>query len=136
MQDFMKDRYGVDDLSCALGALGVNIDENHLGEQPALHEGERRGRPDEPATDDGDFAIVNHRKPLSLSRAQTAPDAIATDYHQISNISYAEMPSMRRTLRKHRNARRGAPHQRMPAASIAATAARRPSGGSTSAMRT
>ena len=23
MQDFMKDRYGVDDLSCALGALGV-----------------------------------------------------------------------------------------------------------------
>ena len=44
----------------ALGAVAVDVDEDHLGEQAALHEGEGRRGTDEAATDDGDLAIVHH----------------------------------------------------------------------------
>ena len=51
----------------ALGAVAVDVDERHLGEQLALHERERRGRSHEPASDDGDFPVVGgfgHVKPF------------------------------------------------------------------------
>ena len=44
----------------ALGASAIDVDQDHLGEQAALHERESRGGTDEAATDDGNLAIVHH----------------------------------------------------------------------------
>ena len=44
----------------AFGAVAVDVDEHHLGEQLALHQRERGCRTHEPAPDDGCFPIVDN----------------------------------------------------------------------------
>ena len=61
-------RHAVRDVQgLALGAVLVHVDEDHLGEQTALHQCERRGRTDETAADNSDLLLVNHYKLPSLS---------------------------------------------------------------------
>ena len=43
-----------------LGAVLVHVDEDHFGEQTALHQRERRRRTDETAADNSDLLLVNH----------------------------------------------------------------------------
>ena len=51
--------------SLALGTILVDINQNHLGKQSALHQRERGRRSHKTATDDGDFPVVNHGTPIS-----------------------------------------------------------------------
>ena len=54
-------RHAVRDIQgLALGAVLVHVDEDHLGEQTALHQCERRRRTDETAADNSDLLLVNH----------------------------------------------------------------------------
>ena len=54
-------RHAVRDIqSLTLGAVLVHVDEDHLGEQTALHQRERRRRTDETAADNSDLLLVNH----------------------------------------------------------------------------
>ena len=54
-------RHAVRDIQgLTLGAVLVHVDEDHLGEQTALHQRERRRRTDETAADNSDLLLVNH----------------------------------------------------------------------------
>ena len=54
-------RHAVRDIQgFTLGAVLVHVDEDHLGEQTALHQRERRRRADETAADNSDLLLVNH----------------------------------------------------------------------------
>ena len=54
------ERHAVRDVEgLALGAVVIDVDEHHLGEQARLHEGEGAGRAHEPAADNGHFARID-----------------------------------------------------------------------------
>ena len=54
-------RHAVRDIQgLTLGAVLVNVDEDHFGEQTALHQRERRRRTDETAANNSDLLLVNH----------------------------------------------------------------------------
>ena len=65
--------------------VAVDVDQDHLGEELALHEGERGGRPHEPAPYYGNFAIVDHMQLLISSPARDPCGAAAPAWHKAYN---------------------------------------------------